>query len=407
MRENIPSSNNISHQRQSLPNLTFLELSDNQISSISLRAFMPLKRLTILKLNGNRMADFSSSLHALGQSRNLRELDLRSNSIAGPLTRHTLPGLAALESLNLDRNSFTSIQDGALQGYPHLVTLSLRHNQIDVLQDHAFSGLGALQSLDLGYNGIVAVSGASLQHLGRLLVLDLTHNFLRALTADLTAPLPALRELRLDGNDISMVARNALDGASELHSLSLLDNPLSCDCTLRPFAEWLAVSSAPSQDLLGAVCATPPHLEGAPLLQVPVDALSCEANGGGGVGGGGVGSAVGASEEFDNAMVLQQLSAISQRGDSNGSAGAGAGAGAAGAAVRDSSDVIQLKRLHLSADYGMILTWSVHMRSDEFTCDAVFVYKEMNANEILLDNSPVSVAQWLCGRTCKRELFFV
>lgn len=324
------------------------------------------------------MADFTSSLHAIAQAPNLRELDLRSNSLAGPLTRSTLPALGALELLNLDRNSFTSIQNGALQQYGRLITLSLRHNQIDVLQDHAFAGLSALQSLDLGYNGIVAVSGASLQHLGRLLVLDLTHNFLRALTADLTAPLPALRELRLAGNDISIVARNALDGAGELRSLSLQDNPLACDCTLRPFAEWLQVSGIPSQDLLGAICATPPPLEGAPLLQVPVEALSCEVATGTAGGKG--------DSEFDNANVLQQLEAIGRARDG----GNGTSMSSSAAVLRDSSDVIQLRRLHLSADYGMILTWSVNMRSDEFTCDAVFVYKEIQANEILLDNSPVS-----------------
>ena len=108
-----------------------------------------------------------------------REIDLKSNSIKGPLSEQILPTLPALELLNLDRNLLTSIQNGAFQNFPYLITLSLRHNQIDVLQDHAFSGLSSLQSLDLGYNGIVAVSGASLQHLGRLLVLDLTHNFLR------------------------------------------------------------------------------------------------------------------------------------------------------------------------------------------------------------------------------------
>lgn len=112
-----------------------------------------------------------------------REIDLKSNSIKGPLSKNTLPSLPALESLNLDRNLFTSIQNGALQSFPYLVTLSLRHNQIDVLQDHAFSGLSSLHSLDLAYNGIVAVSGASLQHLSRLIVLDLTHNFLRYFTA--------------------------------------------------------------------------------------------------------------------------------------------------------------------------------------------------------------------------------
>lgn len=147
-------------------------------------------------MNDNRLGDYTITLQAIGQSLNLRlafenmprciliipfcrELDLKSNSIKGPLSRNTLPSLPALESLNLNRNLLTSIHNGALQSFPYLVTLSLRHNQIDVLQDHAFSGLSSLQALDLGYNGIVAVSGASLQHLGRLLVLDLTHNFLR------------------------------------------------------------------------------------------------------------------------------------------------------------------------------------------------------------------------------------
>lgn len=65
----------------------------------------------------------------------------------------------------------------------------------------------------------------------------------RSLTSDLILPLPSLRELRLDGNDISIVAKNALDGAHELRSLSLHDNPLACDCSMKPFAEWIATST--------------------------------------------------------------------------------------------------------------------------------------------------------------------
>lgn len=285
-----------------LQRLTYLELSDNQISSISQRTFTALKRLVTLKLNGNRLGDFPTSIQAIGQCLNLRELDLKSNSIKGPLTKKLLPSLSQLEALNLDKNVLTSVHNGALEGFPRLITLSMRHNQIDVLQDHAFLGLNSLQVLDLGYNGIVAISGASMLHLKRLVVLDMTHNFLRALTGDLIAPLPGLKELRLDGNDISIVAKNALDGANELHSLSLLDNPLSCDCTLKPFAEWLGSSvTIPAHDLLGAVCATPPHLEGAPLLQVPVESLSCEASDG----------------EFDNSNVLDQLETLSKQNASS------------------------------------------------------------------------------------------
>lgn len=41
-------------------------------------------------------------------------------------------------------------------------------------------------------------------------------------------------------------------------------------------------------------------------------------------------------------------------------------------------------------DYGLILTWSVNLASNKIDCDAVFVYKENNFNETLMDNLPVS-----------------
>lgn len=193
-----------------LQNLTYLELSDNNISEISTRSFLTLKRLQTLKLNGNRL-ESGSSLQAIGQCVNLRwvfankwclvygssrtsdlkkyifissnrELDLSSNLLRGPLTHELLPMLKSLESLNLGTNLLTSIHTGAFESFPFLLRLSLTHNQIDVIQDHAFSGLNALQTLDLSYNGIVAVSGASLKHLSRLIVLNLTHNFLRWVT---------------------------------------------------------------------------------------------------------------------------------------------------------------------------------------------------------------------------------
>lgn len=87
--------------------------------------------------------------------------------------------LRSLESLNLGTNLLTSVHTGAFKSFPFLLQLTLRYNQIDVLQDHAFFGLYSLQLLDLSHNGIVAVSGASLKHLSRLVVLNLTHNFLR------------------------------------------------------------------------------------------------------------------------------------------------------------------------------------------------------------------------------------
>ncbi|KAL9916145.1 leucine-rich tendon-specific protein isoform 1-T1 [Glossina fuscipes fuscipes] len=343
----------------SLINLEYLDLSNNQISSISQRTFANLRKLEFLKLGGNRLGDYASSLKALTQCYSLRDLDLSANNLNGPLTASTLPILKQLSSLNLNRNLIKSIQNKALMNYSRLTTLSLRHNQIDVLQDHAFYGLGTLESLDLSYNGIVAISSASLQHLTRLKILDLTHNFLRALTADLITPLPSLTDLRLSGNDISIVAKHAMDGARELKSLSMQENPLSCDCTMREFAEWLQIAKQLTQDLITITCVTPPKLEGAPLIQVPMEMLNCDMD----------------NAEKDNANIIEQLEAITKQNHSTH--------------IRDLSEEIVLHEIHYSADYGLILTWIINLSKADYMCDAIFVYKEENINEILIDNSPV------------------
>jgi Leucine-rich repeat (LRR) protein len=162
-----------------LQKLTYLELSENQISSISQKTFLPLKNLVTLKLNGNKLGNSPGSLKTLAECVNLRELDLKSNLIKGSLSSEMLPILKELETLNLERNSFSSVQRETFKNYPKLVSLTLNHNQIDVLADDAFFGLNSLQRLDLSYNGIVAVSEGSLKHMNRLILLDFTHNFLR------------------------------------------------------------------------------------------------------------------------------------------------------------------------------------------------------------------------------------
>ncbi|XP_065367812.1 toll-like receptor 3 [Calliphora vicina] len=343
-----------------LVNLEYLDLGNNQLSSISQRTFVNLRKLEILKLGGNRLGDYAFSLKALTLCLNLRDLDISANNLNGPLTTVSLPILKNLASLNLNRNLIKSIQNKAFVKFSKLQILSLRHNQIDVLQDHAFYGLGSLETLDLSYNGIVAISGASLQHLTRLTTLDLTHNFLRALTSDLITPLPSLTDLGLSGNDISIVARNALDGALELRSISMQENPLSCDCTIREFAEWLQTANLVSHDLLTITCATPPKLEGAPLIQVPMEMLSCDME----------------NMEKDNANIIEQLGAFAKKNHSTHQ-------------IKDLSDEIVLRELHFSTDYGLILTWIINLSKKDYMCDAIFVYKEENINEILIDNSPI------------------
>ena len=273
---------------------------------------------------------------------NFRELYLQSNSIRGALTNTTLPVMKGLETLNLDKNMITSIHNGALEDFSRLTILSLRNNQIDVLQDHAFSGLSSLQILDLAHNGIVAISGSSLKHLPRLIVLDLSHNFLRALTADIISPLPSLKELRLDGNEISIVAKNALYNASLIHSLSLQDNPLACDCTMKPFAEWLSTSKISSKDLLMAVCTTPPKLEGAPLLQVPLDSLSCETT----------------SKEAEKEAAFTEIENMLRKKNNQ-------------SYIKDISNDVRIEALNLTDMNDIHISW--RLKSDDYSCRYLYI----------------------------------
>ncbi|CAD7078616.1 unnamed protein product [Hermetia illucens] len=325
---------------QTLGNLTYLDLSDNLISKMSNETFSNLKSLKTLKLGGNRLGDHPVNFQAFRLCYNLRELNIRSNVITGSLTPSTLPKLKNLEILNLERNLIRSVQKEAFDGFVNLKSLHLSHNQIDVLQDHAFYNLKRLEFLDLSYNGIVAVSNASLQHLTYLKTLDLTHNFLRALTSDLISPLPSLESLMLGVE------------------LSLDENPLACDCSIHYFTEWLRTSKITTNNFSNALCATPPHLEGAPLSEVGPEFLLCDAD----------------DFEDDNVTTPDQTETIHHTKSL--------------ANTRDFSERIFLSDLHFSSDYGLILTWTVNLQ-DDYTCDAMFVYKEENSSEILIDDSMI------------------
>lgn len=243
--------------------------------------------------------------------------------------------------------------------------LSLRQCQIDVLEDHCFAGLGALQELDLSSNGIVSISDFSLQHLPRLVVLDLKHNFLRAVTSEMIAPLSSLKELRLDGNDISIVEADALKNVTSLKNLSLLNNPLACDCKLRPFAEWLYNLTAPTDKLLGAVCALPPRLEGAPLLQIPVRSLTCDAP---------------RDDQVETEMetIVQQINNTFVNDNQFFSV------------IKNHSDSIVLAEVNLSIDYGLLMMWNIAKPLIHYTCDTLFVFEKFDSRNILRNSSPIN-----------------
>ncbi|KAG8232053.1 hypothetical protein J437_LFUL012004 [Ladona fulva] len=345
--------------------LTFLDLSDNAISRVTpgvLAASLPALRT--LRMRGTRLDAANASGAVRGLS-NLHELDLSGNAVKGPLSPDSLPPLPSLRTLSLARNNLTSVKKGALSGLPSLTILSLAHNQIDVLEDHAFLHFGALSKLDLSHNRVVTVSGSSLAHLSRLTTLDLAHNFLRALTVDLIAPLKSLRELRVDDNDISMVLSGALRGATSLRNLTLSDNPLNCDCNMLEFADWLVNGSMLSPaDQATAVCATPPSLENGLLVEVPPGELLC-----------------GADEDAMEQNLGPAAAGLASLPNDEDPA-------SSPPLPPVSSARLKLHRFQYDG-FRIALEWAVEETAAPYACDALYVYEEVGAHEVLLESSPL------------------
>lgn len=334
-----------------MKNLSFIDLSDNILIKISPKAFSNLPQLKILRLRGNRLKLLA--ITQLDSLPTIEELDVSDNDLIGPIGAQTFPKMINLKDLQLSHNSLSSIKMGALKGVSNLTSLSLHHNQIDVLEDNAFNSLTSLINLDLAHNRIVAISGASLAHLINLVDLDLRHNFLRALTADLIVPLRKLQNLRLDDNDISIVSSDALRHPTLLKRLTLLDNPLNCDCTLTDFAIWLANSTLSIEDKSSAVCTTPPSLENGLLIEIPFKELLC-------------------GEDEQEALIPPQQQQQQQQSQTQTPIKAR----------------INLQNFYYDGRY-VSLQWNVEDTAIPYSCDAIFVYEEGGANEILLETTPL------------------
>ena len=214
-----------------LTSLTDLRLSDNEIADVSPLA--GLTSLTGLGLGGNEIADVSplvglTSLTDLGLGGNeiadvsalsgltsLRfGLDLSNNELTDV---SALSGLTSLTDLGLDGNELTDVSP--LAGLTSLTRLWLSSNELADVS--VLSGLTSLTHLGLSGNEIADVS--ALSGLTSLTELDLSNNEL----ADMLplAGLTSLAALYLHGNVISDIS--LLGGFGQLSFLDLGRNAVA------------------------------------------------------------------------------------------------------------------------------------------------------------------------------------
>ena len=134
-------------------------------------------------------------------------------------------GLSDLFSLDLSKNSLSSLPDNVFEGLDSLEILTLTNNDLDALRRGMFGGLGSLERLTLDGNELSELPDDVFDDLTKLFGLYLSRNQFTALPTISIRNIDSLRWLGMDQNDINTLSDDALDGL-DLYGLILHSNGL-------------------------------------------------------------------------------------------------------------------------------------------------------------------------------------
>lgn len=221
--------------------LNLLDLSKNRISQIPENAFQGLTKLSTLKLSDNNVTLAAGAFKGIENS--LKNLNLKGTK--QKRVPESVRGLKLLAFLDLSQNGIRELPGvGGLrtfEGLDSLTALNLERNLIQNLGETAFGGVRkTLSSLSLLNNLMAEFPVGAIHSLKELRVLDIGFNLLTALPETAFRGNPSITLLALDGNPLPTVPEKALAHLNRtLRGLSLGGRFLHCDCKLQWVAEWI------------------------------------------------------------------------------------------------------------------------------------------------------------------------
>ncbi|XP_050095009.1 protein artichoke [Anopheles aquasalis] len=287
------------------PYLRALNLSHNNISAVSGKAFEKVTLLERLDLSHNAIGDADGLREIWPKLGLLAYLDLSSNPIRA-ITAHTFERLEGLSELylrqlpeltRLEKNAFKPLKDlavleayqfaklgyldvqGIVQELPTLAAIdieakdaNLESDQLQVIHHPKLHTLGlhgyALQSIS---------SGAFAGLRNKYLTVRLHNTSLTALPPALLLPLPRSSQIdfSIAGSKVGTLTQPFLssldDRKNSIKIEGLATNPVNCDCQARAFRRWILAAKVSD-----VRCASPASLSGKLLTEVGDIELVCD-----------------------------------------------------------------------------------------------------------------------------------
>lgn len=226
---------------KSLSLLALLDLSKNRIAQIPDNAFLGLGKLATLKLSDNNVTLAAGAFKGIEGS--LKNLNLKGTK--QKRVPESVRGLKLLAFLDLSQNGIRELPGSSgirtFEGLETLTALNLERNLIQSLGETAFAGVRkTLSSLSLLNNLLAEFPVGAIHSLKELRVLDIGFNLLTALPETAFRGNPSITLLALDGNPLPTVPEKALAHLNRtLRGLSLGGRFLHCDCKLQWVADWI------------------------------------------------------------------------------------------------------------------------------------------------------------------------
>lgn len=205
-------------------NLTILNLSLNEITSIKSRDFRGMTSLTTIQLGYNDITSIESG--AFSGLNSLINLVIDGNKITS-IESGLFSGLTKLILLYLSDNDITSIKSSDFSDLISLITLDISSNKISNIESDAFSGLNSLTFLNLDINDIVSIERGVFNGLTSLDFLGLRNNHISSIESIDFSGLISPTNLNLSGNDITSIEIGSFSGLSSLESLDLRVNDIT------------------------------------------------------------------------------------------------------------------------------------------------------------------------------------
>lgn len=167
----------------------------------------------------------------------------------------------------MDRNPLDILSIDTLSGLENsLKNLSLQSCSLTSQSLISFSNLRNLERLKLQSNLIKIIYPENLfSSLSKLVLIDLQRNQLTHISSEFPS---SLRELELGHNLLQTLPFNnqTFHNLSQLITLDLSQNPLHCDCNIKPLYYWLLANfQSELVPYVQWICSTPKYLEGKQL----------------------------------------------------------------------------------------------------------------------------------------------